>query len=92
MNYKNGSTQKQKELKDSWLIKVKKMTLRELIKEKGLRKTARELYISPALLNYYIKTSKFPPHLLRRLAEILEIDINELLKIIEKEYRNRREK
>jgi len=68
------------------------MTLRELVKEKGLRKTARRLGISPALLNYYLNTKKIPSHLIRGLAESLDIQVEKLLELIEKEYRLKKEK
>jgi DNA-binding phage protein len=57
----------------------------EMIRKKGLFNVAKKLNISPQRLNNWIRRKSYPTLYIRALSEILEIDTNELLKLIEKE-------
>ena len=60
--------------------------IRELIKKKGgLTKISKEIGVKPQRLNNWIARKSYPTKFIKKLAKALNITVEELLDLIEKE-------
>ena len=60
--------------------------IRELIKKKGgLTKISKEVGVKPQRLNNWIARKSYPTKFIKKLAKALNITVEELLDLIEKE-------
>lgn len=61
------------------------MSLRKYIKSSGIKfiHIARHAGMSPQLLNYYVGKQDIPALLLKKIAEAINDDVDNLIKVIE---------
>lgn len=50
------------------------------IRNTTLKALAESLYVSPGTLSYWINTDAVPPYILKRIAKLLRVPVEELVK------------